>query len=97
MEPFVIRSARDSSELRLGPPDFIHGGLTYLAELRGPVVNAAVEVHDLEVSALISFMTSLAKDWRGWEGRTWRSLEGHLQLDCRCDLLGPRLPPRAPS
>ena len=88
MEPFVIRSARDSTELRLGPPDQV-GGFSYRADLCSGVVNASVEVYDLEPSTLVRFMESVARDWRGWVGKkTWKSLEGHIGLECECDSLG---------
>src|SRR5262245_62516117 len=89
MEPLIVRSARDSWELRLGPPDSVEGGVTYLAELRSPPVSASVEVYDLETSGFISFMASLAKEWRGWKGKkSWGSLEGHINLECQCDAVG---------
>ena len=38
---------------------------------------------------LDQFWRELAEDWRGWEGtRSWRSLEGELELSATSDRLG---------
>lgn len=38
---------------------------------------------------LDKFWRELAEDWRGWEGiRSWKSLEGELELSATSDRLG---------
>lgn len=48
--------------------------------------NAAVHARFSSEGSLPEFATSLAADWRGWEGaRGWRSLYDELELDARHD------------
>jgi len=89
-DALLLLSASDSARLRLGPPVFDPaGGVTFLADLSGPVVKACVNVYELNTSELTRFFDSLAVDWRGWKGvKAYGSLEGQLTLDASCDSLG---------
>jgi hypothetical protein len=53
-------------------------------------MSAATQVYLLGgCDGLDGFWRELARDWRGWEGtRSWRSLEGDLELSATSDRLG---------
>ena len=56
-------------------------------------LDASVVVYELETGeitrGLASFIASLARDWRGWQGdRVWSSLEGEFKVTARHDGLG---------
>ncbi len=61
-----------------------------LAEFEASGISAATQVYLLGgCDGLDEFWHELADDWRGWEGtRSWRSLEGDLELSATSDRLG---------
>ncbi|MGW1376986.1 DUF6228 family protein [Streptomyces sp. NPDC002446] len=55
--------------------------LDFLVRARGPWGSIETVVRTWEGDGLDMFLSSLAEDFRGWEGaRTWRSLEHDLTL-----------------
>jgi hypothetical protein len=84
-EHLEVRSSEHGARLTLRPN---RGRL--LAEFDAPGVSAATEVYLLGgCDGLGLYWSELAEDWRGWEGvRSWRSLEGDLELSATSDSLG---------
>jgi len=89
-DAFLLSSVSDSAQLRLGPLAFSDAtGVSFLAELSGPVVSARVNVFDLTSSHLVAFFNWLAANWHDWEGtKAYASLEGQLKLEATRDSLG---------
>lgn len=84
MEPVVVGDARIT--LVFSEPQF-HGALPaeYLTvSVTGPDMSASRQVYagwDGGFTALAAYFTSLAEDWRGWQGeRVFESIEGDLRI-----------------
>ena len=89
MEPLRIKSARDSSELVLGPPEGSGGEGSVPVSLVGTAMTARVEAYEHNYHHLVSFFDDLAKNWRGWTGeKTWESVEHHIALRATADRQG---------
>ncbi|MEV1017482.1 DUF6228 family protein [Micromonospora sp. NPDC049751] len=93
-EPFVLRSLGSSSQWTLHPPTDPHGD-GYVWVVRAQISDDGVTAETTatlagrwapENEGLGWFFQSLADDWRGWRGgRTWRSLEGAMEIDAHHD------------
>jgi len=84
-ESFEIRSSERGTRLLLRR---YRGG--FVAEFDAPGLSSATQVYVLGgCDCLNRFWRDLAENWRGWEGtRSWRSLEGDLELSATSDRLG---------
>jgi hypothetical protein len=91
--PFVVKSVRGSHCLELSGP-VQHGSdeydvSTFTAALRGDRVNASVSVVDYNLSGWSELFSSLAREWRGFDGvKQNASAYGHLDLACTADFRG---------
>jgi hypothetical protein len=87
-----IRSARDGVTLTLS--NFVCEGAdsmsdSFLVEVKAYDLRAEARASTFMAADLGQFFTSLANDWRGWQGeRTWATLEGEFELTATSDPLG---------
>lgn len=84
-ESFEIRSSERGASLLLRRYQS-----SLIARFDAPNLSAATQVYLLGgCDGLDKFCRELAEDWRGWEGkRSWKSLEGELELSATSDRLG---------
>jgi hypothetical protein len=66
-----------------------YGEWRYVVELRGPTINASVEVYDHLPQEFARFFSEIADSWKGWkEERVYRSLESALEIVATHDKTG---------
>ncbi|MCA1843463.1 MAG: DUF6228 family protein, partial [Actinobacteria bacterium] len=95
-KPQGVRIGRRDAEcwvLLRHATDPFHDGydfVDFVAEVHGPGLDAASPVRSAEGAlGLVTFVRSLAIDWRGWEGvRRWEAIEHQLAIDAEHDPLG---------
>ena len=87
-----IRSSRDGVTITLSnfvPEDSSHISESFLVEIRCYGLRGEARASSYMAPDLGEFFTSLANDWKGWNGeRTWATLEGEFQLVASADSLG---------
>jgi len=90
VETVSIHSNGSSGELTFHNPAPRSGAIEQFdVTLTLPGINATVSVYGLEIIGPSQFFGELASSWKGWKGeKTWRSLEGELELSATCDKLG---------
>jgi Family of unknown function (DUF6228) len=89
-EPFVLHQAGTSRRWTLHRPIDTYGDgyiWTVRAQISDYGMSAVTSAKlDGDGSDLGAFFQLLADGWRGWEGaRTWRSLDGEMEIDARHD------------
>lgn len=90
----LIRGDANNAGIELSEPDGLGnagGSEFYRVTLRENGFEASIRVHGYDPmnNGLSKFFTSLADDWRGWDGiRKWCSLEGEFELRCEHDRVG---------
>ncbi|HEV3028405.1 MAG TPA: DUF6228 family protein [Planctomycetota bacterium] len=90
LETVSIHSNGSSGELTFHSPYASERSIEQLeVTLTLPGVKATLTVFGLEIDGPSKFFGEMALHWKGWNGaRTWRSLEGELELSATCDKLG---------
>lgn len=86
----VVVSSKSDARLELRQPDDpTRAVASYDVLLSVSGLQARTSVYFYGDDGLSEYISTLAREWRGWSGRReWSSLEGQLTLDAEHDRLG---------